>query len=187
MKKILKKVYMLIFHPFFFCKYTIKRKSKNFMIKGSSSKIHSRGLILGKNIRFGDDNRVDFYANGKLLIGNNSYIVNRNSFLVGADIEIGEKALIASDVMIASENHIPNPEESDIYGKLEMKPVRIGKGCWLAEKVCVMPGVTIGDFCVIGAASVVTKDIPPYSIAVGNPAKVIKTYNLNNHCWESAK
>lgn len=63
-------------------------------------------------------------------------------------------------------------------------PVKIGKNCWLGEGVIVMPGVTIGDGCVIGAHSVVNKDIPPASIAVGCPACVIKQFNYKTDRWE---
>jgi len=54
------------------------------------------------------------------------------------------------------------------------KPIVIGRFCWIGANVTILPGVAIGDFCIIGAGSVVVKDIPEYSIAVGNPAKVIK-------------
>ncbi len=53
-------------------------------------------------------------------------------------------------------------------------PVNIGKDCWIGGGAIILPGVTIGDRCVIGAGSVVTKDIPADSLAVGNPAKIIK-------------
>lgn len=62
-------------------------------------------------------------------------------------------------------------------------PVKIGKRCWLGEGVIVMPGVTIGDGCIIGAHSIVNKDIPANSIAVGSPAKVIKRYSYEKKCW----
>lgn len=54
------------------------------------------------------------------------------------------------------------------------KPVRIGNDCWFGANVVVCPGVTIGDGCVIGAGSVVTRDIPPLSFAAGNPCRVIR-------------
>ena len=185
MKRILKVFYMFLFHPVLFFKYSIKKDSKGLLVKGTANNLHTKGLIIGKNVRFGNNIRIDFYAHGKLRIGNNCYFVNNNTFLVGDDIIIGDKVLVASDVLIASENHIPNPESDNIYGELAFKPVVIESGCWIAEKVCIMPGVKIGKYSVIGAASVVTKDIPAYSIAVGNPARVIKKYNLNNHLWES--
>ena len=55
--------------------------------------------------------------------------------------------------------------------------ITIGNDVWLGAGVIVLPGITIGECSVIGAGAVVTKDIPPYSIAVGNPARVIKTIN----------
>lgn len=68
--------------------------------------------------------------------------------------------------------------------KLVGKEVRIKSGCWIGEKCILLQGVTIGKKSIIGAGSVVTKDIPDYSIAVGNPARVIKRYNFESHNWE---
>ena len=62
--------------------------------------------------------------------------------------------------------------------------MKIGKNVWLGEGVIVMPGVTIGDGCVIGAHSIVNKDIPAACIAVGSPAKVIKRYSFEKKIWE---
>ena len=66
---------------------------------------------------------------------------------------------------------------------LQTGPIIIGEGCWIGQNVIVLPNVNIGDKCVIGANSVVTNDIPSYSIAVGMPAKVIKRYNFELHSW----
>ena len=65
-------------------------------------------------------------------------------------------------------------------------PVVIEDEVWLGERVCVMPNVTIGKHSVVGANSVVTKSIPPYSVAVDSPAKVIKQYNHDTKQWERA-
>lgn len=97
--------------------------------------------------------------------------------------------LIASFVAIVGENHGMDPEYGLLYGKQPLieKSVKIGENCWIGEKVIILPGVTIGDWAIIGAASVVTSGIPPYSMAVGNPAKLIKTYNFKTHRWEKIK
>ncbi|WP_405373425.1 DapH/DapD/GlmU-related protein [Pseudobutyrivibrio sp.] len=94
--------------------------------------------------------------------------------------------MIASNVLICSENHGIDPESTTPYMSqpLISKPVSIGEGSWIGEMVCILPGVHIGKKCIIGAGSVVTKSIPDYSIAVGNPAKVIKKYNFKTHNWE---
>ena len=89
---------------------------------------------------------------------------------------------------IVSHNHGMNPEESLSYmhQKLSAKCVTIGDGCWIGEKVQIMPGASVGKKCIIAAGAIVTKDIPDYSIAAGVPARVIKSYNFNTHRWENA-
>jgi abequosyltransferase len=70
-------------------------------------------------------------------------------------------------------------QEQDI----EVGPVHIGEGSWLGYNVIVLPNVTIGKHCIIGALSVVKKDIPPYSMAVGSPARVVKRFDFNRKEW----
>lgn len=90
---------------------------------------------------------------------------------------IGDRVMMGEDCTIITRNHkhdrldIPMMEQ----GFEEEKPVHIGNDVWLGDRVIVLPGVHIGDGCVIGAGAVVTRDIPPYSVAAGVPAKVIKT------------
>ena len=67
-----------------------------------------------------------------------------------------------------------HPAKRNLYSK---GTIRIKDRVWIGEQVLILPDVTIGEGAVIGAGSVVTKDIPPYCVAVGNPAKVIKKYN----------
>ena len=118
--------------------------------------------------------------------GKNCYICYYFTILNASSVTIGNDVLFASHVMISSENHGMNPESEQSYmaQPLETKPVNIGDGCWIGEKVCILPGVNIGKKCIIGAGSVVARSIPDYSIAVGNPARVIKRYNFNTHNWD---
>jgi lipopolysaccharide O-acetyltransferase len=118
-------------------------------------------------------------------IGNHCYLGYHLSILVAADVTIEDDVLMAANVLITTENHGMDPESDIPYmdQPLTAAPVHIKSGCWLGEKVTVMPGVTIGKKCIIGANSVVTHDIPDYSIAVGSPAKVIKVYDFENHEW----
>lgn len=81
--------------------------------------------------------------------------------------------MIAPNVILASAAHPLDPEERR-KGYQYNQPVHIGKNCWLGAGVIVVPGVSIGDDTVIGAGSVVTKDIPSGVVAVGNPCRVIK-------------
>lgn len=118
-------------------------------------------------------------------IGDNCNFGQRLSLLAGGNITIGNNVLIASDVLITSENHSMNPEDEIPYmdQPLICSDVEIKDGCWIGEKVCIMPGVAIGKKCIIGAGSIVTKSIPDYCIAVGNPARIIKRYDFATHEW----
>ena len=82
-----------------------------------------------------------------------------------------------------------NPELSESYATipLEAKKVVIENGCWIGEKVSILPGVRIGKRSIVAANAVVTKSIPQYSIVAGIPAKVIKKYNFETHAWEGIK
>lgn len=90
-------------------------------------------------------------------------------------ISIGSNVLFGPGAQIYAASH---PLDATTRKTLEMsKPVTIGNDCWIGGGAIICPGVTIGNGCVIGAGAVVTKDIPDYSLAVGNPAKVIKKLN----------
>ena len=97
-------------------------------------------------------------------------------------VHIGDNVMIGPNVTIATPMHPMLPEERNcrlredgtLYNLEYAKPVTIENDCWLAANVVVCGGVTIGEGSVIGAGSVVTKNIPPHSLAVGNPCKVIR-------------
>lgn len=169
MKNILILVYMFFAHPILFWKYSIKKKSRFFLMNGTNQSVRTKRLIVGCNVRIGNFTRMNFYDSGSLTIGDGCYIGQRNSFLVGADIAIGNGTLMASDICITSENHSTDPTCLIGYGgqPLICKPVKIGEGCWIGEKVIILPGVRIGNKAIVGAGSVVTKDVPDYSIVAG--------------------
>jgi maltose O-acetyltransferase len=95
--------------------------------------------------------------------------------LDGAKVTIGKKTLLAPGVHIYTARHPVNVEERRTWE--DCQPVTIGEECWIGGHSTICPGVTIGDRAVIGAGSVVTKDIPADTLAVGNPARVIKKLN----------
>ena len=88
--------------------------------------------------------------------------------------------------MITDHNHGMNPTISGGYSSqpLIVGMVRVDDGAWIGRGVCILPNVIIGKHSVIGAGSIVTHDIPEYSMAAGNPAKVIKKYNKLTCEWE---
>lgn len=105
--------------------------------------------------------------------GKNIY-ANFNLTLVDdTHIYVGEATMFGPNVTIATAGHPILPELREQAYQYNM-PVHIGKNCWLGAGVIVMPGVTIGDNTVIGAGSVVTKDIPANVVAVGNPCRVMR-------------
>jgi acetyltransferase-like isoleucine patch superfamily enzyme len=107
-------------------------------------------------------------------------------------VEIGNNVLIASKVYISDHNHgfYAGEQQSDPEVPPSERPIDfrrkvvIEDNVWLGEFVSVMPGVTIGRGSIIGANSVVTRDIPPYSLAVGTPARVVKRYDPQVRRWE---
>ena len=117
-----------------------------------------------------------FYANfggHHVHLGNNVY-TNFNLTLVDdTHIYIGDCTMIGPNVTIATAGHPIEPGLRSRGLQYNM-PVRIGKNCWLGAGVIVMPGVTIGDNTVIGAGSIVTRDIPSNVVAVGNPCRVMR-------------
>ena len=123
--------------------------------------------------------------NCELYIGHGSRIGNFNHIYSTKSIIIGNDVLTADKVYISDNLHRYEDINTPIH-KQEIKQVgtvKIGSGSWLGENVCVI-GANVGKNCVIGANSVVTKDIPDYSVAVGVPAKVIKSYNFSSKKWE---
>jgi acetyltransferase-like isoleucine patch superfamily enzyme len=121
----------------------------------------------------------------ELIIGEGSRIGNFNHIYATKSIIIGKNVLTADKVYISDNLH----GYEDINLPILKQPikqigiVKIGDGSWLGEHVCVI-GANIGKHCVIGANSVVTNDIPDYSVAVGVPAKVIKRYCFDKKEWK---
>lgn len=94
-------------------------------------------------------------------------------------IYVGDYTMFGPNVILATAGHPILPELRQEAYQYNM-PVHIGKNCWLGAGVIVLPGVTIGDNTVIGAGSVVTKDIPSNVVAVGNPCRVLREINEHN-------
>ena len=85
-------------------------------------------------------------------------------------VTIEDDAMIAANVQILTNNHDPYDRQI-----LTCKPVLIGKGAWIGAGATILPGVRVGKYAIVGAASVVTHDVPDFAVAVGSPARVIKT------------
>lgn len=105
----------------------------------------------------------------QLVVGKNVYINSGSLLMARGGITIEDDVLIAANVQLISNNHDPYDR-----AVLTCKPVLIKKGAWIGAGASIMPGVTVGKYAIVGAASVVTHDVPDYTVAAGNPARVIK-------------
>jgi acetyltransferase-like isoleucine patch superfamily enzyme len=111
-----------------------------------------------------------------IKIGQNVGIADFSSLGGSGGLTIGDDTIIAQYFSAHPENHIFDDLNKPIRLQgTTRSPITIGNNCWIGAKVTVVAGVTIGDGVIIGAGSVVTKDIPAYSVAVGNPAKIIRS------------
>ena len=122
----------------------------------------------------------------KLLIGSHAGIGMGASISAARKIVLGEHVVLARNVYISDHAHAFASVEVPIgqQGINNIAPVLVGRETWLGQNVVVLPGVTIGKHCVIGANSVVNSSIPDFSVAVGAPARVVKQYNKSTGRWE---
>ncbi len=123
---------------------------------------------------------------GAVHIGNNSRIGIGN--VVIGPVHIGDNVILAQNIVLSGLNH----GYTDVITPIYLQPVTtalitVENDCWIGANAVITAGVTIGKHSVVAGGSVVTKDIPPYSVAVGNPARIIKKYNFETEIWESIK
>ena len=121
---------------------------------------------------------MDYAANNtcnwkNISIGSGTYINSNITFVDDYKITIGEGCLIAPNVTLCTTGHPVHPKLRQ-NGAMYSYPITIGNHVWIGSNVVVMPGITIGDNSVVGAGSIVTKDIPANVVAFGNPCRVIR-------------
>ena len=116
------------------------------------------------------------YGDGRRLSVGSGTQLGLNARIMG-EVTLGDQVMMAPDIVIMAVTHdISDPDVPmmSIVDGLIQEPVSIGNDVWLGTRCIVMPGVTIGDHAVVAANSVVTKDVPPYAVVGGVPAKLIK-------------
>lgn len=128
----------------------------------------------------------------KLVFGSNVQLNDYVHIVAMDSVKIGDNVLMASHIFISDNSHgsykgdenDTNPNIPPIQREYATAPVSIGDNTWIGEGVVIMPGVTIGKGCVIGAHSIVNKSIPDYTVAVGSPAKVVKKFDFETNKWQ---
>lgn len=106
-------------------------------------------------------------------------VMNNCLMMSAGGITIEDDVMIAANVQLITNNHDP-------YDRLLLhcKPVHICRGAWIGAGSSILPGLTVGEYAIVGAGSIVTKDVPPYAVVVGSPAKVVRYLDKNKFVEE---
>jgi len=131
-------------------------------------------IVLGERARIGRGVLLHPYG-GAIVLGRNVFVGPYAVIYGHGGVEIGDQTLISMHCCIVSSNHAVPPPGVDIRSQPDvLRPTRIGRDVWLGAGSIVLGGATIGDGCVIGAGAVVSGVLPPNSIALGVPARVVR-------------
>lgn len=169
MKKIIRGICYFLYH--FIAKYLPESHSPFALLSGKFRTLLTKGIInkCGKSVDI--EKGAKFSPN--ITIGNYSGL-GINS-LVQSGVTIKDYVMMGPNVSIYTKNHKFNLDEPMIFqGFDKEKNVTIGNDVWIGANVIILPGVNIGDGAIIGAGSVVTKDVESYTVVAGNPAKIIR-------------
>jgi acetyltransferase-like isoleucine patch superfamily enzyme len=153
--------------------------TQGFVFLGRRVEIHARRgygrMVLGRFVHVGDGSAIRCHE-GNLRIGDKC-VFGRDATINGyLDIEIGPTVLVADGLNVYDFDHKFDSLEKPIKDQgIAKTPVRIGPNVWIGTRVTILRGVRIGHDCVIAAHAVVTKDLPPYSVAAGVPACAIRS------------
>ncbi len=131
------------------------------------------------NVNFRDE------TDPAVMIGDNCFIGRRNFLTAGARITIGDYCLTGPDChFLGADHHFPSPFAPYVVtGVTRDSVIEVGPNCWFGSSVIVLKNVRIGYGCVIGAGAVVTHDVPPCSVVVGSPARVLKRFDARRQAW----
>jgi len=159
--------------------------------KGACVRPRTRMDVVPWNkFELGEDSTIEDFSAinngvGSVTIGDRTKIGLSNTII--GPVTIGNDIRLAQNITLSGLNHNYEDVSRPIHVQgVSTSPITIEDATWIGANVVVLAGVTIGKHCVIAAGSIVTKDIPSYSVAVGNPARVLKKYNHETKIWEKA-
>ena len=159
--------------------------TEGFVFLGRGVELHARRgygrLVLGRWVHIGRGNAIRCHE-GTLRIGDKCVFGKDNTVNAYLDIEFGAATIVADWVYVCDFDHNFSDVTVPIKDQGIVKtPVRIGPDVWLGAKVTVLRGVSIGRGCVVAANAVVNRDLPPFSVAVGVPARVVRDRMIDHH------
>ncbi len=162
--------------------------------RGKGSKVRRKARIdvlpnntfhLGERVLI-EDFAVLNNAVGDLIIGDRS-LVGISSTVIGP-VTIGNDVMLAQNIVISGLNHGYEDIKYSIREQLTItNPILIKDEAWIGANSVIVAGITIGKHSIVAAGSVVTKDVPDYTIVAGNPARIVKQYNFDENTWEKVK
>ena len=155
------------------------------------------GVDIGRGAATYLGTMFDVGRQGRVVIG--SFALVHGAWIIcDAAVEIADYALIAWNVVLMDTYRLPvdpsarrrelralsrrRPRVCDGTG--DARPIRIGRNAWIGFDACVLPGVTIGEGAIVGARSVVIEDVPPYTLAAGNPARIVRRIEMGSEVGE---
>mgnify|MGYP003491188605 CR=1 FL=1 len=187
LNKVFAKFHAVLLYPFLFKKY-----GKKSLILSPLSLEGKFNIEIGQHVIIQEHSwlaalpltgsGVELIVKDESVVGHYCHIYATKSIIIEKNVLIADKVYISDNVHSYDNIDIPIKNQPI----KQCNSVRIGESSWIGENVCVI-GASVGRHCVIGANSVVTKDIPDYSVAVGVPAKVIKKYNFETQIWEKVE
>lgn len=148
-------------------------RTRTALLRQAGVKIGNSSLVQGPMRITGEGNPCE-----QISIGTFTLISGSLHCDIGAPLEIGNRVRIGHDVSLLTVDHRVGPEEMR-SGVRKFGIIEIGDGAWLASRVVVLPGVRVGAGAIVAAASVVTRDVPPNTLAVGVPARVVRNLSRN--------
>jgi acetyltransferase-like isoleucine patch superfamily enzyme len=159
--------------------------------KGRGSCVRPRtrmDVVPWNKFELGEDSSIEDFSAinngvGSVIIGNRTKIGLSNTII--GPVEIGSDIRLAQNITLSGLNHTYEDASLPIHVQgVSTAPIVIEDETWIGANVVVLAGVRIGKHSIVAAGSVVTKDIPSYSVACGNPARVLKKYNTKTALWE---